>query len=89
MRKVLNIAAGVVGGALIAVGAFFPLFQFWKLLYPDCAPHQSDGQCGLATFLAVLNAAGCALVVWLIAAILLSWYLFRRQARKAAETASS
>jgi hypothetical protein len=86
MRKAPYIMAGIVGGALIGVPAFFPMFHYWKLVYPDCASNQVDGQCGLATFIAFLNAAGGAIVVWGIAAFLLSWYLLRRQAHKATST---
>jgi hypothetical protein len=81
MRKALNIAAGIGGGTLVAIGVFFALDLLFKAAIPECAPNQIDGQCGLGTFLQLLYSAAGALVAWPIAASLLSWYLLRRQAR--------
>jgi hypothetical protein len=77
MRKALCVFAGVLGGALVALGAFVVLMHFFQGVYPDCAPNQADGQCGLATFMDSLYAAGGALIVWPIVALLFSLCLLR------------
>jgi hypothetical protein len=46
--------------------------------FPDCAPNQQDGQCGLASFMDLLYAAGFVTVLWIAVAIFLSRYLLKR-----------
>lgn len=41
------------------------LFFVFRLVYPDCAPGEADGQCGLATFMHMLLALFGAPVVGL------------------------
>jgi hypothetical protein len=81
MQKVWRILAGTAGGFVAAVLAFFPLFYAFLRSYPDCAPNQVDGQCGLASFMDALYAAGVAALLWLVLGIFLSLYLLRRLAR--------
>jgi ABC-type branched-subunit amino acid transport system permease subunit len=86
VHKGLNILAGVLGGAPVALAAFLGLDHIFKAAIPDCAPSQVDGQCGLATFLQLLYSFAGALVVWPVAAFLLSLFLLRRQSRRTAQT---
>ena len=81
MQKVWRILAGTAGGLVAAVLVFRPLFHAFLRSYPDCAPNQVDGQCGLASFMDALYAAGVAVFLWLVVGILLSRYLLRRLAR--------
>jgi len=80
MQKVWRIFAGIAGGLVAAILAFRPLFYVFLQSYPDCAPNQVDGQCGLASFMDALYAAGVAALLWLVVGILLSRYLLRRLA---------
>ena len=72
MQRIGLILAGVVGGAAVALVAFLPLFSFFLWRYPDCAPNQADGQCGLGTFMDILYAGATSAVLFLIVAIALS-----------------
>ena len=81
MQKVWRIFVGIAGGLVAAILAFRPLFYAFLRNYPDCAPNQVDGQCGLASFMDALYAAGVAALLWLVVGILLSWFLLRRLAR--------
>ena len=80
-EKVWRIFVGIAGGLVAAILAFRPLFYVFLRSYPDCALNQVDGQCGLASFLDALYAAGVAAFLWLVVGILLSRYLLRRLAR--------
>jgi len=66
---------------VVAIFAFALLDQYFKATMPDCMPGQSDGQCGLATFLQVIYSLAGALLAWPIAAVLFARYLLRRSAR--------
>ena len=78
MYRFLLLLGGIAGGLLVAIAAYFPLFHIFVRMYPDCAPNQIDGQCGLATFMDALYAVGVASLVWLVVAIVLSRHVLRR-----------
>jgi hypothetical protein len=78
MRRFWLIFAGIVSGFVVAIAALRPLYYAFLQKYPDCAPNQQDGQCGLASFMDLLYAAGVAIVLWLVVAIFLSRHLMRR-----------
>jgi uncharacterized membrane protein YdjX (TVP38/TMEM64 family) len=80
--KKLYIGEGIGAGALVAICSFFLLHPIFELEFPDCAPHQIDGQCGLGTAVQGIFSACGALIVWPIASFLLVRYLLRRLARK-------
>jgi hypothetical protein len=69
------------GGALAGFASFFVLNAYCKRTMPGCAPGQIDGQCGLATFMQVIYSAFGALIAWLIATSVITWYLWYRQAK--------
>lgn len=67
---------------IIGAASFYPWLRVWLLLIPDCAPHQQDGQCGLATFLDAAVAIPSAIVTGVIAGVT----FFRRKTRPATYT---
>jgi H+/gluconate symporter-like permease len=83
MRKVLNIAAGICGGGLVAIGAFYGLTSALISVNPGCAPNQIDEQCVFRPTADAVVGACAALLVWLVAAFFISRFLIRRQAQKA------
>lgn len=75
MRRFRLIGLGIVGGIVAAAALFVPAFAMFLRLSPDCKPQQIDGQCGLASFVDALYAAGVSCVLGVVAAFLLSKYL--------------
>jgi hypothetical protein len=51
MRRVWLILMGTAAGLLAAIATFSPVYYVVLNNYPDCAPNQRDGQCGLASFM--------------------------------------
>jgi hypothetical protein len=86
MRRLSLILAGILGGLVLAAMAIRPLYFLFLKEYPDCAPNQQDGQCGLASFMDLLYAVGVAGILWVLSAILLSLYLVRRFAPRPARS---
>ena len=82
MRRFWCIIVGVVSGLVVAIAIFKPFYSLFLQAYPDCVPGQIDGQCGLASFMDLLYAAGCSFVVWLIVGFLTSYDLLRRVGRR-------
>jgi hypothetical protein len=80
--KTLNVLLGIAVGALVAFVVGVLLYHALAAAHPDCAPKQTDGQCGLATFSNFVEALSGGVLAWLIAAWFLSFYLLRRLARR-------
>jgi uncharacterized BrkB/YihY/UPF0761 family membrane protein len=64
--------------AVVTVVVFAISFLAFHAAMPDCAPDSHDGQCGLATFLALLYSFVPAFTATLVTSI----YLFVRNRRK-------
>ena len=85
MRRLWCILTGVGSGLVVAIPVFKPLYFLFRQAYPDCAPGQIDGQCGLASFMDLLYAAGCAFVISMIVGFLTSYEMFRWYRRRGRE----
>jgi len=74
----------IISGAVIALATVVFATFYYQRKAEDCRPGQSDGQCGLSTFLGLLYGAVAASIILIGGGILIAVriYIARRAGRK-------
>ena len=89
LNRALLVWSAICAAFLASVLSFCCLVLIFRFLMQDCAPGQIDGQCGLATFVALIFALFGALAVWVVASIAISIWLLRRKKRDGSESSQT